>query len=311
MEQNNSAKYAFFYMLSLVALIFIAIPSGMIIFQIINKKIIDVISQNSAMFSSDQLKFAISALVISAPIYYLTMRQILKNLFSGALQKDAGVRKWLTYFILLVSSVVMLGWLVAIINNFLDGELTAKFILKALAAIGIAAAIFSFYFYEIKRIEVENKKDKMIQIYFYGSLAAIIIIFISSLFFVETPQEARNRKHDEDVISKFSQIDSAINTYYMEKKKVPANLDDLLSDVNFITEADTKDSYTKEKFGYNAIATSTYELCADFYSSDKNKEEENEFFYDKRWLHDSGHQCLKQKIIQEECKGGTCNAAPQ
>lgn len=304
--ENNSAKYAFFYMLSLVALIFMAISSGMIIFQIINKKIVDVISQYSARFSSEQLKFAISALVISAPIYYLTMRQIIKSLFSGTLPKDSAIRKWLTYFILFVSLVIMLGWLVAIINSFLDGELTAKFILKAFAAIGIAAAIFSFYFYEIKRAEVQNQKDKTVQIYFYGSLAAVIIIFFSSFFFVESPQEARNRNHDEDIINKFSQIDSAINTYFMENKKVPDNLDILLSDINYITETDVKDPYTKEKFGYNAIATGTYELCAEFFSSDKDNEEENEFFYDKRWLHDAGRQCLKQKVVREDCKGGVC-----
>lgn len=304
--ENNSAKYAFFYMLSLVALVFMAISGGMIIFQIINKKIVDVISQNTVPFSSEQLKFAISALVISAPIYFLTMRQILKSLAGGSLQKDSGVRKWLTYFILFVSSVVMLGWLVAIINNFLDGELTAKFILKAATAIGIATAIFSFYFYEIKRTEVLNQKDKKIQIYFYGSLAVIVLVFIASFFFVESPQQARDRKHDEAVINKLSQIDSAINTYYLEYKKVPANLDELLASVNFITKTDTEDPYSKTAFGYNAIATSTYELCADFNTSNKKEVEENEFFYDKRWLHDAGRQCLKQKVVQEDCKGGVC-----
>ncbi len=36
MSNHNSAKYAFFYMLSLVALVFVALSTGMIIFQIIN-----------------------------------------------------------------------------------------------------------------------------------------------------------------------------------------------------------------------------------------------------------------------------------
>ena len=43
MEQHHQAKFAFYYMLSLVALVFLAISSGMIVFQIINKSIIDVI----------------------------------------------------------------------------------------------------------------------------------------------------------------------------------------------------------------------------------------------------------------------------
>ena len=143
-QNNNSAKFAFFYMLSLVALIFMSLSSGMIIFQIINKNIADVFMSGyryKGNFSSDQLKFAISALLISAPIFYFSIKQIYKNLFSGALDKNSAIRKWLTYFILFISSVVMIGWLIAIVNSFLDGELTSKFILKALTAIFIAEVV--------------------------------------------------------------------------------------------------------------------------------------------------------------------------
>jgi len=165
-QENNTAKFAFYYMLSLIALIFAALSAGMIIFQIINKNIVDVIVQRASDFSPHQLKFAISALIISAPIFYATTWQIYKNLFSGVFDKDSGVRRWLTYLVILVSSVVMLGWLIAIVNNFLDGELTVKFILKAATAIGIAAAIFTFYYYDIKRDKIAGKRDKIIQFIF-------------------------------------------------------------------------------------------------------------------------------------------------
>ena len=68
-------------MLSLVALVFMAVATGMIVFQIINKAIIDIINEYSGRYSSEALKFGISALIISAPIFYLTIRQINKNLF--------------------------------------------------------------------------------------------------------------------------------------------------------------------------------------------------------------------------------------
>jgi hypothetical protein len=99
--KSNAAKFAFFYMLSLVALIFMALSTGMIIFQIINKNIPDILNIYQGTFSSETLKFAISALIISAPIFYVCMRQIFANLKSGDLEKDSGIRKWLTYFILL------------------------------------------------------------------------------------------------------------------------------------------------------------------------------------------------------------------
>mgnify|MGYP001573604733 CR=1 FL=1 len=162
-EQNNSAKYAFYYMLSLVALIFTALSTGMIVFQIINKEIIDAAGALPGMFNEGVMKFAISAIIIAAPIFYAATWQINKNLLQGKLSKEAGVRKWLTYFILFISSVVMIGWFIAIIYNFLDGELTLKFILKALTAIFIAAMIFSYYLYDMKRAALAGVGDEIVK----------------------------------------------------------------------------------------------------------------------------------------------------
>ncbi|MFH1187735.1 MAG: DUF5671 domain-containing protein [bacterium] len=312
MEYKNSAKFAFFYMLSLVALVFMSVSTGMIIFQIINKYIkdfVDAINQyNGGAYSSDQLKFAISALIISAPIYYFTTRQIFKNLFSGELDKNSGVRKWLTYFILLITSAVMIGWMIATINNFLDGELTLKFILKAITALGISAIIFTFYLHDIKREEVANTKDKITKLYLCGSLALIIIAFAASLFTVETPTQARNRKLDEAVINDFNSIGSAIENYYQDNEKLPGNIAELKKDSNFLTEDDAKDPKNGKEYEYKIIDDKTYELCAEFKTSNKDDAEaKNEygglpFGFGDFYLHDSGYQCLKNKINQEEEK---------
>src|SRR3990167_1537695 len=100
MEKQQNAKFAFFYLLSLVALVFTSVAAGMIIFQIINKTVVDELSLAPGGFSQDALRFAISAMIIAAPIYFAMMRLINKNLLSGRMEKDSGVRKWLTYFIL-------------------------------------------------------------------------------------------------------------------------------------------------------------------------------------------------------------------
>ena len=295
-HNSQAAKFAFFYMLSLVALIFMSLASGMIIFQIINKHIPDVLEQFRGRFSDSQLKFAISALVISAPIFYFTIREIYKNLFTGALNKDSGIRKWLTYLILLVSSVVMIGWMIGTLNSFLDGELTTKFLLKAITAIGIAAAIFSFYFYDIKREEIVGKKDKIISLYFYLSLLVIIAAFVGALFVVESPSATRNRKMDEKIIRNFNQIDSAINNYYNENEKLPISMEVLQEEFNYINDKDLIDPISKEKYEYNVIENRKYELCTVFRTSNSGEEASKGYYFDERWLHDAGKQCLSQKV---------------
>ncbi len=294
--KSDTAKFAFFYMLSLVALVFMALSSGLIIFQIINKLITDAINQYSSNFSSSQLKFAISAIIISAPIYFLTTKQIFKNLFSGRLSENSGVRRWLTYFILFISSVVMIGWFIAIINSFLDGEFTLKFILKALTVIAISGIIFSFYFYDIKRENIQGKKDKIIKIYFVASLIAVILIFVSSLFFVESPIQTRNRKMDEKVLSQFNRLNQGVVEYYNIHKKLPENFKVLLEDKKYLTDKDTHNPFTGKLIDYKIKSDTTYEFCATFLTSNIDQNNDKYLPYEIPWAHQKGYQCLAKYI---------------
>ncbi|MBD3247961.1 hypothetical protein GF382_01565, partial [Candidatus Falkowbacteria bacterium] len=56
-EKNNGAKFAFFYLLSLVGLVFTSISVGIIIFQFINKFIEDPADLYGGSFSNEAVKF--------------------------------------------------------------------------------------------------------------------------------------------------------------------------------------------------------------------------------------------------------------
>lgn len=296
-EKNNSAKFAFFYLLSLVALVFMSIATGMVIFQVINKSITDVLNQFNNRVSASQLKFAVSCLIISTPIFYFVSAQIYKSLFKGDLDKEAGVRKWLTYFILLVSAVVMIGWLIGTVNSFLEGELTLKFVLKALTAVGISAIIFSFYLYDIKREVVKGKKDGIVKIYFWLSLVIVAAAFVTSLFFVESPAQARRQKIDQKVLNSFSSIDGAVNNYYDNMKTLPGNLDQLRQEVDYLTENTITNISTGQVYEYKVISEDSYQLCAEFLTSNMDKESnEYDSYLKENWQHDKGYQCIEKKV---------------
>lgn len=298
-EQKNAAKFAFYYMLALLGLIFISLGLGMIIFQIINKVIRDPIISG---FQPEVMRTGISMLVIAAPIFYAFMRLIQASLSSGRLEKDSSVRRWLTYFILFVSSVVMIGWLIGTLNNFLSGELTAKFILKALTSILIAAASFTFFLYDIRRAEVAGKKSGVVRAYFYSSLLVIIIVLAASFFYIESPQKARARRHDSLIISNLQQIESAINQYYTQEKDMPRNLEELTipgKDTSRLNMDMIIDPETKAPFEYKKISKDSYELCANFKLSSKDADASQAYdFYlepDPRWSHEAGRQCFERK----------------
>lgn len=302
MEKQN-AKFAFFYMLSLVALVFVSISTGIVIFQIINKLVVDDLSLAPGGFMQDALRFAISAIIIAAPIYFAMMWLINKSLLSGKLEKESGIRKWLTYFILLVSAVVMISYFIATINSFLNGELSLKFILKSITSILISALIFSFYLYDIRRADV-SKNNNIIRAYFYGSIVIVLAALIVSFFFIDSPMKVRTQKYDQAIVNKFSQIDGAVNAYYGENKKLPADLKDLLGggSTYYITENDIIDPGTNKVFEYKVDAKDAYELCATFKTENKSQADDKSIYVDTRWLHDAGYQCLKQRVTLLDSK---------
>lgn len=296
MDNKQNAKYVFYYLLSLVSLIFMALSVGLIVFGIIDKTIIDVIN-NYASNDDGALKFAISAILISAPAYYLISRLIYQGLKKGELNKDSASRRWLTYFILLVSFLIILGVLIGIINVFLSGELAGRFVWKSLTALVISASIFSFYFYDIKR-EEPDKSSKVIKIFFFASLVLVIAAFIAAWFFIESPKTTRARRLDQALVQNMSSLESYINSYYDKNKKLPANLEELRSDKSvYLDERIFTDSETKKAIVYNKLEDQRFELCADF-RTDSLKDANNQpvasypvqDIYSKE--HRAGYQCF-------------------
>lgn len=294
-NNHNSAKFAFFYVLSLVALIFVAISTGNIIFQLVNKYIVDIVNQYSGAYTNEAIKFSISALIVATPIYFIVTRYIYKSLYKGELNKDAGVRRWLSYLILLVTVIVILGVLIATINSLLDGELTTKFILKALTAVIISGIIFSFYLYDMKREKVQGVKDKILQIYFWLGLIIIIGVFITSLFIVESPNEARNRKIDGQVVQNFQEIDNALDDYYYNNAELPESLYILQGEYGYLSDADLRHPETREVYGYNIVSDRKYELCSDFLTVSKEDDSKYGVVYNN-WEHEAGYQCVKNMV---------------
>lgn len=301
----NAAKFTFLYLTHLVSLVFAAISFGMIIFQAINKFVHDPADFYSTMFQQELLKFGIAALLVFAPVYFVVSRFIFKALFTGEIKRDSSLRRWLTYLILFVSFLVFASYLVSFIINFLNGELTLKFIFKVITVLIIAATIFGFYFYDITRKETENKKDKVLKIFFISSLSAVIAVFIGAFFVADNPSLVRNRRLDDNIMNKFNSIDNCVNQYYQENKKLPEDLNQAGENCDFMIDKSLKDEVNGKAFEYRALDNKKYELCAEFRTSNKDlNKNDNGGYYSapemRSMIHDKGWQCLGRRITYED-----------
>jgi len=305
MLNNHSAKFAFYYLLSLTALIFTALSVGMIVFGIIDSTVVDALSYNSYNGVDSQLKFAISALLIAAPIYYFLSHLINRGLRKKELSMDSSLRRWLTYFIILVASVIILGVFINVINNFLSGELTVRFILKALTVLIIAAAVFSFYFYDIKRQE-SLKKDLVLNLFAWISGLLVLAAFVSAWFFVESPQIARAKRLDQIVSNNIYQLEDAVNNYYAEYKVLPSNLDELKKAKNvYVDPKSLVDPETKQPIEYRVDGDKQFSFCATYRTASGDEAQRNMPYGIGNREHSAGYDCVPGQLwIDESVNGG-------
>ncbi|MCK9393421.1 MAG: DUF5671 domain-containing protein [Candidatus Paceibacterota bacterium] len=291
MESQNSPKFAFFYSLALVTLIIGSISLGTMFFEFINKFF--PLIQNNYYGENSGLKFAISGVIISFPIFYLIKSFIYKGIKKGDLAINSSIRKWLTYFIIFISAVVMIGSLIGLLNNFLDGETTFNFVLKAITVLVISSAIFTFYFYDIKSREINGK---FIMAYFVMSAIIVCIALVSSFFIIESPTEARSRKIDQKILSNFETVKRGLEQYYVDNTKLPSNLDELKAqEYSYIDSAEFVEESTGKYYNYEVVDAVKYKLCVNFNSSNLNNGNDTTY-YSVNWKHDKGYQCIVRRI---------------
>ena len=300
MENKHNAKYAFYYLLSLAALIFTALSVGLVAFNIIDKTVADA-AMNYRSVGDGALKFAISALIIAAPIFYTLSMLINRGIKNGELSQDSSLRRWLTYFILLASSLIILGSFIGVINNFLSGELTVRFALKTLAVIIISGTTFSYYLYEVKR-SLASQKDVVVKAFFWSSLVVVVISFVAAWFFVESPMTARQRRLDDALMNNIRLMENAINEYYNRNNQLPATWDDVKSSNIYFNDESAADPESGALIEYKFLSEGSYELCATFRLGSRQEGYPGYYIGDLK-QHDAGYQCLPGEIYVLDAKG--------
>lgn len=304
-ENNHGAKYAFYYILSLISLIFIGISVGLVLFAVIDKYIIDLLSNYQRNIDSS-LRFAISALFIATPMYYLSIKSIERGFRKNEISLSSQIRKWLTYFIILVSTLIILGLLISLLNNFLSGGLSTKFLLQILATLLISGLVFSYYFLDIRN-EDRKKFKRMSSIYLIISVIIIIASLVLAIIMMESPKEARNKKIDGVLLNRISVIESAINSYYEQNQILPESLEDIKrSSSNMRYRFDNSSYYhpeSGEEIVYNVLSDIDFELCASFKSASESWTERDAMYYHNLpTSYEAGYNCIEKTLWSVDTK---------
>ncbi len=156
-SKKVSPKDVFLHLLAIIALYGSAGSFIALIFQYINVLIPDVLEYN--MYARESafgiIRWSIASLIIVFPLYLFTSRMLLKGYIQDPEKRNFGIRKVLTYFTLFVAALIIAGDLVTLIYNLLGGGLTTQFLLKVGIVLFVAASVFYYYFWDLKRDNIE------------------------------------------------------------------------------------------------------------------------------------------------------------
>jgi hypothetical protein len=214
---------------------------------------------------------------------------------------------------LFVAAITIIIDLITLINNFYNGELSARFILKVVAVLLVAAVVFGYYFWDLKR--AAEKKYRLPKICAWLTAVIVIVGIVSGFFIVGSPAVQRQRRFDDQRISDLQVLQNEIVNYWQQKEKLPAELANLKDSISgFVPPADPE---TEQPYVYQITAPLAFNLCADFKTASINSgsgpvmSRPMAYYpepYQQNWSHGIGEVCFSRTIDPELYKLNKSNS---
>lgn len=246
----------------------------------------------------DEIRWTLSLFIIIFGVFVWTSRFIEKDLMQSPEKTDLRIRRWLIYLTVFLAALLLIGDLVALIYNFLGGDLTAPFILKVASVLAVAAVVFWYYLYVLKKRPGEFSEKSRIVI--WASLAVAITAIVYGFYLAGSPFKQRLIKFDSQRVSDLQTIQSRVVYYWQQKNKLPPSLDALTDNISGFTTP--KDPDTNQPYEYKATGALSFELCANFSLPSGGKENVPRIMIyppPDNWDHGAGRFCFSRAIDPE------------
>ena len=177
MNNNTTPKDFFLHLGATVALYAAVVALINLAFSVINYYLPD---QLAGYFYSGNIAWPISMLIILVPILYVLEYLIIKDIRKLPGKESIWIRRWRIYLTLFLTGAVMVGDLIALVNTYLNGEISGRFAYKVLAVFVIAGVIFLYYLIEKKSgldgVDIGTKSNSRFIVATIGLVVALIAI---------------------------------------------------------------------------------------------------------------------------------------
>src|SRR6185503_6005191 len=157
-----------------------------------------------------------ASLIVFFPLYLYLMRVIRKDIAAEPSKNELWVRRWLIVLTIFVAGLTVAGDLVALVNYFLGGDLTTRFLLKVAVVLLVAAGVLMHFIADMRGYWKEfPERARMVG---WGAAAVILLTIIAGFFIMGTPGQVRLNRFDDQKVSDLQNIQYQIVNYWQQKQ---------------------------------------------------------------------------------------------
>lgn len=282
-----SAREAFLYLVLFATLYVVAFHVGAVGFALIERWVSDALHARAWDAGRSAVRWAAASLLIAFPVFLLCSRIVSRTLSREPEKRASGVRRWLTYLTLFLAALVLIGDLVVLVSGFLSGDLTARFVWRALVVLAIAGLVFGHYLWDLRRDEVGSAGPRSAWLARVGAVGVVLAI-AAALWMSGTPARARTRELDQMRQRDLLAIAEHLRSRRERHEPLPASLEAVVADA-WGSPLRIQDPESQVVYGYQLLDSSRVQLCARFAGADSvgpHGDRAQPF-----WRHAAGEHC--------------------
>lgn len=144
---DHGPRNVFVYLLNFLTLYLSAFGAAFVIWGLADHWFEDPLD---TYVSGQPIRTGIAMLVVAFPIFLYMNRLIGRSVAAGEMSERSMVKKVLTYLTLFLLAITTIVDLIAVIYNFLGGDLTARFAVRGIGILLVAGFVFLYYLSDLR-----------------------------------------------------------------------------------------------------------------------------------------------------------------
>ena len=248
---------------------------------------------------SGSIRFAMATLIVMVPVALVIMRFIRRDIAADHTHADLWIRRWALVLTIFIAGLAVVGDLITLINYFLGGDVTMRFVLKVVVLLLVAGAVFMHFLADFRGYWMQYPQRA--QMVGYGAGVLVLATIVAGFFIMGSPAQVRLYRFDDQKVSDLQNIQWQIVNYWQQKQTLPNSVNEIEDPLSgWMMPRDPQG----QEYRYEKTSDLSFKLCASFNADSRGQSPEAMPVraygtLEGNFQHGSGEQCFDRTIDPE------------